>query len=254
MKKVILLLSFSIFFTAFCLGQNVGVGTTTPNEKLNIDSGNVRIGKSVWLSNVNSSFLKFGDADYITLGEEEADDKLTIRAKELLIRPSSTYTSVPVTIKGTDYYSHFFFGTNEDTYIRAGKLAGTVNINDITGNVNIGSGNGQIGIRGSVTMNIRHTDFFSSSTVYINDNDYTIIVDMSNSGFIGRKIILPYASGKAGVIYNIVSINLPNNSYIPANILEGNVNGNVIGFLNSATHSSTVQSDGTNWYRIIQGG
>ncbi|MEP6711890.1 MAG: tail fiber domain-containing protein, partial [Ferruginibacter sp.] len=142
MKKVILLLSFSFLFTAFCLSQNVGVGTTTPNEKLNIDSGNVRIGKAVWQSNVNSRFLKFGDADYITLGEEEADDKLTLRAKELIIRPSPSYTSVPVTIKGTDYYSHFFFGTNEDTYLRGGKNGSNVNINDIAGGrVGIGMSN-----------------------------------------------------------------------------------------------------------------
>jgi hypothetical protein len=233
---------------------NVGISIINPDEKLHIGTGNVKIGATVWLSAANTTLLKFGDANFITLGEEEADDKLTIRAKEIFFRPSASYNSVPISFQGTNILSHFFFGANEDTYIRAGKSAGTVNINDInTGNVNIGSGYGQIGIRGSVTMNIRHADFFSSNTVYVNDNDYTVIVDMSNTGFIGRKIVLPYASGKAGGIYNIVSINLPSINYIPANVVEGTVNGNNVGFINSGTHSNAFQSDGANWYVIVQG-
>jgi hypothetical protein len=140
MKKIFLLIAV-IFISNIITAQNVGVGTTTPNEKLNVDSGNVRIGKDVWQSATNSKFLKLGDADYITLGEEEADDKLTIRARELFIRPSATYTAVPVSIKGTSYFSHFFFGTNEDTYIRGGKNTSNVNIADLGGRVGIGISN-----------------------------------------------------------------------------------------------------------------
>ncbi len=42
-------------------------------------------------------------------------------------------------IAGTSNYSHFYLGTNEDTYIRAGKAGGKVVINDIgSGSVGIG--------------------------------------------------------------------------------------------------------------------
>ena len=132
MKKTITLLII-LAIAKISDAQNVGVGTITPSEKLHVDSGNIRIGKDQWVAPANSRFLKIGDANYITLGEEEADDKLTIRAKELLIRPSTSYTTVPISIQGSNNYSHFFFGANEDTYIRAGKNNGNVILNDIAG-------------------------------------------------------------------------------------------------------------------------
>lgn len=141
MKKFLFLFGCSVCIMNFIAAQNVGIGTITPTEKLHVDSGNIKIGKLVW-SGVNIPFLKFGDGDYVTLGEEEADDRLTIRAKELFIRPSNGYNTVPLSIQGTTNYSHFFFGTNEDTYIRAGKNGSNVIINDITGGkVGIGMGN-----------------------------------------------------------------------------------------------------------------
>jgi hypothetical protein len=144
MKRELLLVTFSLLITFVCFAQNVGIGTTSPTEKLNVDSGNIRIGgvNTTWQNASTSRFLKFGDNNYITLGEEEGDDKLTIRARELLFRPSPTYTSLPLSIQGSTNYSHFFFGNNEDTYIRAGKNNANVIINDIAGGkVGIGMNN-----------------------------------------------------------------------------------------------------------------
>ncbi len=42
--------------------------------------------------------------------------------------------------KGSQWYSHFSYGTDEDTYIRGGKSASDVVINDITGLGNVGIG------------------------------------------------------------------------------------------------------------------
>src|SRR5262245_61108982 len=107
MKKNLFLIASFLLTSCFCRSQNVGIGTKSPTEKLNVDSGNIRIGgvNTTWQNAGTSRFLKIGDNDYITLGEEEADDKLTIRAKELLIRPSTTYSTVPVSIQGTTNYS-----------------------------------------------------------------------------------------------------------------------------------------------------
>jgi hypothetical protein len=141
MKKFLFLFGCSVCIMNFIAAQNVGIGTITPTEKLHVDSGNIKIGKLVW-SGVNIPFLKFGDGEYVTLGEEEADDKLTIRAKELFIRPSTGYTTVPISIQGTNNFSHFYFGANEDTYIRGGKNGSNVNIGDIGGGrVGIGMSN-----------------------------------------------------------------------------------------------------------------
>lgn len=132
MKKLLFLLCSSFCIVNFIAAQNVGIGTPVPTEKLQIDSGSLKIGKAVW-NGSNIPFLKFGDGNFLTIGEEEADDKLTIKAKELFIRPSTGYSTVPLSIQGTNNYSHFFIGTNEDTYIRAGKNNGNVILNDITG-------------------------------------------------------------------------------------------------------------------------
>ncbi len=43
-------------------------------------------------------------------------------------------------IKGTSYLSHFYYGDNEDTYIRGGKAGSHVLINDIAGQGNVGVG------------------------------------------------------------------------------------------------------------------
>lgn len=134
--------SLTILFACIqLLAQNVGISNTTPTEKLHVDSGSIKIGRAVWNASAPQQLLKFGDLDYITIGEEEADDKLTIKAKELNIRPSFGYTAVPLSIQGTNNYSHFYFGNNEDTYLRAGKTNGNVIINDVFGGkVGIGMG------------------------------------------------------------------------------------------------------------------
>ncbi len=140
MRKLIS--TFTILFACIqLLAQNVGISNPSPTEKLQVDSGSIKIGRTVWNASTPPQFLKFGDFDYITMGEEEADDKLTIRAKELYIRPSFGYATVPLSIQGTNNYSHFYYGNNEDTYIRAGKTNGNVIINDVIGGrVGIGMG------------------------------------------------------------------------------------------------------------------
>jgi hypothetical protein len=155
---------------------------------------------------------------------------------------------------GTNYTSHFNYSTTENTYIRGGKITSAVLINDNNfGDVQVGSGSARVSVFGGIMMNIRHADFFSSSYVYVYDNDYTLVVDFSNSGYLGRQIILPYPTGRAGQIYNIVAVNLPGGSYIPANIVEGVVGGTYIGYINSAQLTETFQSDGYNWIVISRG-
>lgn len=90
MKNILLLMVFMIRLLYYTNAQNVGINISFPTEKLHIDSGNIKIGKLPWNSVANSHFLKFGDADYITLGEDEQDDYLLIKAKNMIVRPSSS--------------------------------------------------------------------------------------------------------------------------------------------------------------------
>jgi hypothetical protein len=50
-------------------------------------------------------------------------------------------------LRGTDNTTHFYFGANEDTYIRGGKAASKIIIGDInTGDITIAKGGGDLGV------------------------------------------------------------------------------------------------------------
>jgi hypothetical protein len=73
------------------VGGNVGIGTgsAAAAERLHVANGNLKIGNDAWSSG-NDRLLKFGDADYVTVGETGADDLLQFRAKDFRFDRSST--------------------------------------------------------------------------------------------------------------------------------------------------------------------
>lgn len=63
--------------------QNVGIGVSIPTEKLHVDS-TLKVGKNQTLGTAGrKNLLKFGDDDFVTIGEEVTDDKLYIRFGDL---------------------------------------------------------------------------------------------------------------------------------------------------------------------------
>jgi hypothetical protein len=83
-------------------GIRVGIGIVSPTEGLHIDSS-VKIGNTVWASSANSRFLKFGDVNFITIGEDSSDDRLYLRAKDYVFGKSSSGYSgnVGIGVTGT---------------------------------------------------------------------------------------------------------------------------------------------------------
>lgn len=57
----------------------MGVGTNNPVEKLHVDSGQVKIGRNV-LGPGQWNVLKFGDGDFVHIGETNADDEMNLVA------------------------------------------------------------------------------------------------------------------------------------------------------------------------------
>ncbi|MBK8685596.1 MAG: collagen-like protein [Bacteroidetes bacterium] len=66
-------------------GSNVGIGIAAPIEKLQVDSGAIKIGNSTWNAAVNHK-LKFGDGDYVNIAENIADDRMELTAKEFVFK------------------------------------------------------------------------------------------------------------------------------------------------------------------------
>jgi hypothetical protein len=74
---------------------NVGVGVIIPAEKLHIDNGNVKVGGNVWGSAADDRFLKFGDNNYVTIGEVGADDYMELNANQVTIKANAGNVLIP---------------------------------------------------------------------------------------------------------------------------------------------------------------
>ncbi|MBL0335937.1 MAG: hypothetical protein IPP73_11740 [Chitinophagaceae bacterium] len=75
----------AVFIFSVTRSQNVGIGNPLPSEKLHIDSGNVKIGRTV-LNTGQSNLLMFGDGGFVTIGESDADDQMSLTASYFLFR------------------------------------------------------------------------------------------------------------------------------------------------------------------------
>jgi len=75
----------AVFIFSVTRSQNVGIGNPLPSEKLHIDSGNVKIGRTV-LNSGQSNLLMFGDGGFVTIGESDADDQMSLTGSYFLFR------------------------------------------------------------------------------------------------------------------------------------------------------------------------
>ena len=60
----------------------VGIGITSPTERLHINKGALKIGNTSSQADRSINLLKFGDGNYIHIGEWEADDMLSFKANK----------------------------------------------------------------------------------------------------------------------------------------------------------------------------
>jgi hypothetical protein len=114
-------------------GNMVGIGITAPTEGLHVDSS-MKIGNLVWSTSANSRFLKFGDGNFITMGEDSSDDRLYLRAKDYIFGKSSGAYSgnVGIGVSGTPSAKLHVNGTVRIT--DGNQAAGKVLTSDINGN------------------------------------------------------------------------------------------------------------------------
>jgi hypothetical protein len=89
-KHFLLLLLIAVALTTDVNAQNVGIGTTIPQEKLQVENGQIKIGRNV-LGSGQLNLLKFGDGDFVTIGETEADDQMSLYASYFLFRSNGGF-------------------------------------------------------------------------------------------------------------------------------------------------------------------
>ena len=99
MKRIISLL-LGCFLSSILLSQNVGIGVPFPAEKLHVDSGNIKIGSSTWSSTANDRFIKFGDGEYVRIGETGSDDWMQLQARKFTFTSYSAVNIPLVEING----------------------------------------------------------------------------------------------------------------------------------------------------------
>ena len=101
MKNKILLGAVVLSFCAFSMNMNaqvwlsglnklyvspdstkVGIGISTPTERLHINNGALKIGNSTSLLDRYKNVLKFGDGNFVQIGEWEANNMLSFKANK----------------------------------------------------------------------------------------------------------------------------------------------------------------------------
>ena len=130
-------------------GGKVGIGTTTPGYKLDvngeINATGLRINgtpistgsPSQWSNNGTGSI--YYNSGNVGIG--------TTNPSATLFVTRGTAGSGTAVFEGSTHASHFNYSTAEDTYIRGGKTGAAVYINDShSGSVYIGTGGGNVGI------------------------------------------------------------------------------------------------------------
>ena len=60
----------------------VGIGITAPTERLHVNKGALKIGNTSSAADRSINLLKFGDGNYVNIGEWEADDMLSFKANK----------------------------------------------------------------------------------------------------------------------------------------------------------------------------
>jgi hypothetical protein len=142
--------------------QNVGIGTITPTSKLHVVGSVAQ--PLVTINNSNASAFSYGTFSFsensVGVFAQSLNGKALVAFNNTTTNPTVDFTNGLVggiTLKtkgkniftGSNYSSEFNTGTNEDTYIRAGKSTGNVVINDNNNNTLIGSTFSKVGIANS---------------------------------------------------------------------------------------------------------
>ena len=119
---------------SFSVGHSESSGFLFINKSLEMDGSRIQASSGTFLNYGAARLLlnPFGGNVAINVGANSFNSNL-------FVAKSASTNDGSAVFKGTTHYTHFHYGTNEDTYIRGGKDGSHVIINDAPlGNVGIG--------------------------------------------------------------------------------------------------------------------
>ena len=130
-------------------GGNVGIGIAdaSVSERVHIDGGNIKLGLAAWGSAASDRFLKFGDGNYVTIGETGADDRMQLTASQFVFKRLSGSTMVGINTTSAPAYSLDVTGdlrtTSNATIQGAAQVVGALSTSSnlqVSGTVKIAGG------------------------------------------------------------------------------------------------------------------
>ncbi|MEE9362880.1 MAG: hypothetical protein V3U92_09820 [Cellulophaga sp.] len=214
---------------------NVGIGTTSPSTKLDVNGGirfrgqlfdvNNSTGTAGQMLSTTAAGIDWIDAPTGGSVWNNSDGSVATEASTTINyiggnvgignnSPTATLdvsrgnaTGGTAVFRGADRNSHFNYSTNEDTYIRGGKTNSNVYLNDNGGNVGIGTSsptekldiNGKLRVRNIPT---------GTNTDRILTTDANGNIRKTNSPVINKSYVQVYTNSKSFGSGNATLINL----------------------------------------------
>jgi len=202
---------------------NVGIGTTSPDEKLHI-AGNLKV---------------VGDAPEVTVRRDNNADNSTIQ-----FQGSGGVVGAYVKFLADETGAG---GTNNDLAIGTGaSVAERMRIRG-DGNIGIGttSPSSVLSVAGSLSLPIsaKTSDYTATGS------DYTILINASSNNV---TITLPAVSGIAGRIYVIKRADGSGNNAVVASNGSETIDNSTANVILSAGQCITLQTDGIGWHKIAE--
>ena len=236
---------------------NVGIGTASPTRKLDVN-GDVNIGTNlVVVSGIYNANYYAGNSTATYFKNSVGTDTLTIlQGGNVGIGTTSPLGKLHIVgggnqgalvIQGSSIISHFYYGTNEDTYIRPGKTVGAVFIADVGGNVGIGT---------TTTTAKLHVSGSTGGVFEVDTAGGATSLYVSASGNIGIGTTTPNSTLQiAGTSTGILTVGTLTNDWGGV-VAIGTTNGNgiILSKVNTANDSNRVlvlMRDDTNGASII---
>jgi hypothetical protein len=147
---------------------NVGIGISGTNisEKFQVDA-NMKAGDAVWTGTENDRMIKFGDGNFVTIGETGQDDRMTLTGRNFIFTPSSSYPgflgintttpSAPLSFGNILGEKINFWNTDATHNYGIGVQGGLLQIhaNDATADIAFGTGISSNGAAFTETMRIK---------------------------------------------------------------------------------------------------